>query len=97
MSTADKYAYRSIGILFSIIDLLWLYFNAERFYGQNYGGILYLVMIPDKLLIINMLMSVICLFFSINMYRNKISVNKGVVINVVLIGVGFLLGLYSTC
>jgi uncharacterized membrane protein len=90
MSTISKHTYKTVGIIFIVIDLFWLYMNAERLYGQNYGGKLYLFWIPNCILIFNVIISLICLYFSINIFREKNCI-RGLIVNVVLLGLGFFL------
>lgn len=88
MPEMKKPVYKTIGIIFIIMDIFWLYMNIGRFYGQNFGGMLFMFLIPNKLLIINMILGLVCLFYSIRISKYKINIYKGMVINIVLMSLG---------
>ncbi|NDV95975.1 hypothetical protein D0T84_13790 [Dysgonomonas sp. 521] len=79
----------AIGIIMIILNSVWLYYSSERFYCQNFGcGILYNFLIPNWILMINIICALIGIIFAAKLIRKRISAWTAIPIN---------LGLFCCC
>ncbi|MFV0328357.1 MAG: hypothetical protein ACK5KL_00835 [Dysgonomonas sp.] len=62
-----------IGWVIIVLNLLWLYSTIHRFYDQNFGSILYIFLIPNWILIINIICGFVGIFLAAKLIRKKIS------------------------
>jgi len=65
------------GIIQIVISIVFIYFHAGLFYGYNFTNILYLVMIPNWILILNMLLGIIGIFIGVKTYKGTLKIWKG--------------------
>ena len=72
-----KLTLRINGIIQIVISVVFIYFHAELFYGYNYSGKLYLFMIPNWILILNMLLGIIGIFIGVKTYKGTLTTWKG--------------------
>lgn len=86
--TAEKKANdlvnRSIGTLMIVLNCFWLFNYAERIWG----GKLYLLMIPNWLIALNVICAFISIFLAIRLIKRKISAWTALPVNI---------GLYCIC
>lgn len=72
----------TIGTIMIVLNLWWIYSSAERFYCQNCGcGILYYVLIPNWILIINIIGGNTGAFLAVKMIKKRISAWTTISIN----------------
>lgn len=65
------------GIIQIMTSIVFFYFHAELFYGYHFTSILYLFMVPDWILVLNMLLGIIGIFIGVNTYKSKLKIWKG--------------------
>lgn len=87
---------RSVGTIMVVLNFMWLYLSLERFYGQTFGGILYIFHYPYYFIILNMIFSIIGIVLGIYVRRKQIAIKYGLLINGVLFILPFILHLYLT-
>ena len=75
---------RSLGKLMIILNSLWLYLVLQRLYGQNFGGVLYIFMFPNWLLILECICSLISFILGICILRKQMNVKYGLFVNILL-------------
>lgn len=87
---------RSLGTIMIVFNSIWLYLSLERFYGQAFGGILYIFHYPNYFLILNIIFSIIGIALRIYVRRKQIAIKYGLLINGILFILSFILSLYLT-
>lgn len=87
---------RSIGILMIIINSIWLYTGLERLYGQNYGGIVYMLWYPNWLILISIFCSISGIFLGVYVLKRRIKTQYGIIINITLIIIYSFINLHTT-
>jgi hypothetical protein len=78
-----------IGIILLIVNLTWTGHWIWLFYGYYFTGILWLYMIPDWMLILNMIIGLIGIFIGIKLINKKIKIKSALIINLPLLFFGF--------
>ena len=71
---------KNINVIFGIIQIIlsafWIYEMALLYYKYHFTNILFAFMYPDWVLILNIILSIISLFFGIKLTMNRISIKK---------------------
>lgn len=67
----------------------WLWRHADRWYQQHFTDILFIVMLPDWLLVFEMVIGLAGIFIGLGMIRNRIPLLKGVILATAILGLGF--------
>lgn len=75
---------RIIGIILIVINIYWLWHNLQLTYLYYYSSVLFLTMLSDWLLTLNIVFSLIGILVAIKVLRKKIDLKKGTVINLLL-------------
>ncbi len=81
---ANNYGDKSIGTLMIVLNCFWLFNYLERIWG----GKLYLFMIPNWLIGLNVICALTCIFLAIRLIKRKISAWTALPVNI---------GLYCIC
>jgi len=83
------------GIIIGGINLLWIIHFAYYFFAYRFTNILWLVMIPDWILITNITIGFIGLFASVMLFGNRLKMKFLLIIEFVLLPIGLFLLLLS--
>ena len=74
-----------------IINLLWVIFFANLYYGYHYTGKLYYFMYPDWILITNIVIGLTGIWIGTSLIFQKIKLITALLIDIPLLTIGFLL------
>jgi len=75
-----------VGLLFAVINLLWIIYNAYFFFAYRFKkGILWLYMVPDWQLIANITISFIGLFLSWSLFKSRLKIKIFLIIEAVFL------------
>ena len=80
-----------IGIILILINILWSIYSIYFLYSYHFRGGLWCIMIPDWILITNAIIGIIGVFINVMMIKNKISIIKTLIINILILKIGFFL------
>ena len=80
-----------VGIICAVINLAWIIFFAYFFFAYRFCNMLWLVMIPDRILIFNMMIGIIGLYLSLLLFRERLKMKKFLIIEIFLFLIGFLI------
>ena len=80
-----------VGIICAVINLLWTIHFAYFFFAYRFCKVLWFVMIPDWILIVNMTIGVIGLYLSLLLFRNRLKMKIFLIIEFFLLLSGFLI------
>jgi len=81
-----------VGIICAVINLLWITHFAYFFFAYRFcKGILWCIMIPDWILIVNMTVGVIGLYLSLLLFRNRFKMKFFLIIEFLLLLSGLLI------
>jgi hypothetical protein len=81
-----------VGIICVVINLLWIIHFTYFFFAYRFcKGILWLVMIPDWILIVNMTIGIIGLYLSLLLFRNRLKMFFFLIIEFFLLLSGLLI------
>ena len=84
MTKSRKIRNRIIGIILIVINMYWFWHNLELAYLYRYSSVLFLIMLPDWLLTLNIIFSLIGIFFGIKITRKQLEIRKGILINLLI-------------
>jgi len=65
-----------LGIIQIVLSIYWIYHIALLFYYYHFTDILFAFMYPDWVLFINIILSLINLYYGIKLTMNKVSMKK---------------------
>ena len=85
-----------IGIALMLINLCWVYYNFRLFYRYHYTSMLFLVKIPDQVLLLNLLLGICGVLIGLGVYKNTLGAIKWSLINGGVIIFGMLLEGFAT-
>ena len=60
------------GIITLVISIIWLLYNLKNYYDYNYTSKLFLVMVPNWILVINIIAGIIGSIVSIGILKQKV-------------------------
>lgn len=84
-----------LGLIQMVLSVYWLYEMISLYYKYHYTDILFAFMYPNWVLFLNILLSIINLYFGVKLITGKIS-NKGSYLTmVILIIIGGLINILS--
>src|SRR5690554_7379955 len=78
MNKLLKIRNRIIGIILIVINMYWFWHNLELAYLYRYSSVLFVIMLPDWLLTLNIIFSLIGIFFGIKITRKQLEIRKGI-------------------
>ncbi|QXP74695.1 hypothetical protein H0I31_00850 [Tenacibaculum sp. AHE15PA] len=84
-----------LGLIQMVLSVYWIYQMILLYYKYHYTDILFAFMYPNWVLFLNVLLSVINLYFGIKLMNGKISNNQSYLTMVVLITIGGLINIFS--
>ena len=80
----------AIGILLNVINISWIIFNLILLYQYHFTSIMFFYRVPDWVLILQTILCVINTLFAIKLIQNRVTISKGVIINVILLAIGLI-------
>ena len=80
-----------LGLFQILLSVYWIYEMISLYYKYHYTDILFAFMYPDWVLICNILLSIVNLFFGIKLWNKKISIKRSYLTMLILITVGGLI------
>ena len=81
-----------IGIILIIVNILWTYNFAYFLYSYHFReGILWLIMYPDWVLIVNILIGIIGVVLGVRLIKNKLKLITCLLIDIPMLIFGFFL------
>ena len=81
-----------VGIICAGINLLWIIHFAYFFFAYRFcKGVLWCIMIPDWILIVNMTIGIIGLYLSLLLFRNRLKMKNFLIIEFILLLGGLLI------
>jgi len=81
-----------VGVIFAVINLLWTIHFAYFFLAYRFcKGVLWLVMIPDWILITNMTIGIIGLYISFLLFRDRLKIKIFLITEIILLLLGLLI------
>ena len=83
-----KLAPRIHGIIQIVISIVFIYFHAELFYGYHFSGNLYLFMIPNWILVLNILLGIIGIFIGVKTYKGTLKIWQGYLLLITILILG---------
>ena len=81
---AGYYGGKTDAAILWLINIYWLWHNLQLTYLYYYSSVLFLTMLSDWLLTLNIVFSLIGILVAIKVLRKKIDLKKGTVINLLL-------------
>jgi hypothetical protein len=87
----NKLASKINGAIQILISFVFVFFHCELFYGYNFTNNLYLVMIPNWIIVVNILLGIVGIHTGLWIYRNKLKIWKGYVLQITILIFGSLL------
>lgn len=64
--------------------MYWFWHNLELAYLYRYSSVLFVIMLPDWLLTLNIIFSLIGIFFGIKIARKQLEIRKGILMNLLI-------------
>jgi len=64
--------------------MYWFWHNLELAYLYRYSSVLFVIMLPDWLLTLNIIFSLIGIFFGIKITRKQLEIRKGILMNLLI-------------
>ena len=83
-----KLAPRIHGIIQIVISIVFIYFQAELLYGYHFSGNLYLFMIPNWILVLNILLGIIGIFIGVKTYKGTLKIWQGYLLLITILILG---------
>ena len=80
-----------VAIIFAVINLLWIIKNAYFFFAYRFKAVLWLVMIPDKILISHIAIGVLGLYVSYLLFRKRMKMKPFLIIEFISLVIVLLL------
>ena len=80
-----------VGIIFAIINILWVIYFAYLFYCYRFTNVLWNFIYPDRVLFVNMLFGIIGFYLSVLLFKNKLKMKFFLIIEIILFYFGFLI------
>jgi len=80
-----------LGLFQILLSVYWIYEMISLYYKYHYTDILFAFIYPDWVLICNILLSIVNLFFGIKLWNKKISIKRSYLTMLILITVGGLI------
>lgn len=74
--------------------MYWLWHNLELAYLYRYSSVLFVIMLPDWLLTLNIIFSLIGIFFGIKIARKQLEIKKGILMNFLIWFLGGILNFF---
>ncbi len=65
-----------LGLIQIVLSSYWIYEMISLYYKHHYTDILFVFMYPDWVLFLNIILSLINLYFGIKLILNKVSIKK---------------------
>ena len=84
------------GLIITLINLYWIWYSLRLLYLYHYSNILFLIMIPDWLLILNSILGLVGIFIGLSIIRQKIMIKKGILIDLLIFLTGISLQIIIT-
>jgi len=84
------------GIIQIVISVGFIYFHGDLLYGYNFTSTLYLVMIPNWILIFNIAIGIVGLLIGLKTFKGKLKIWKGYVWILTFLILEIALGYLST-
>ncbi len=84
-----------LGLIQMILSVYWIYEMISLFYKYHYTDILFAFMYPNWVLILNVLLSLINLYFGIKLLNGKIPIKRSYLTMLILIIIGGLINILS--
>jgi len=81
------------GVAIILINSIWILRNVHFLYMYNFTSKLWLIMIPNKILIINTFLGLIGLLVGYKLKSSKLTLWQGIVLSVFLVIIGILIEL----
>ena len=76
------------GLIIIFINLYWIWDNLYLLYLYHYSSVLFLIMFPDWLLILNAIFGLIGVFIGSKVIRKKMKIQQGILIDLVILLIG---------
>lgn len=70
------------GAVLVVLNLYWIGFYVNLFYKYHYTAILFAFMLPDWLLILNVIFGIVGVYLGCTVYRSFMSIKKGIQLNI---------------
>lgn len=80
-----------LGLIQVLLSVYWIYEMISLYYKYHYTDILFAFMYPDWVVVFNILLSIVNLYFGIKLLNKKISVKRSYLTMLILITVGGLI------
>jgi hypothetical protein len=74
-----------VGVLFAVLNVLWIIHNAHFFFAYRFQNVLWLYMVPDWQLIANITISFIGLFMSWLLFKNRLKMKLFLIIEAIFL------------
>jgi len=84
-----------LGLIQMILSIYWIYEMISLYYKYHYTNILFAFIYPDWVLFLNLLLSIINLYFGIKLMREKISNKQSYLTMIIIISIGGLINTLS--
>jgi hypothetical protein len=84
-----------LGIIQIILSVFWIYQMISLYYYYHFTDILFAFMFPDWVLFLNVLLSIVNLYFGIKLMKGKISKKRSYMTMVILIIIGGIINILS--
>ena len=77
-----------VASLFAIMNILWILYHAYFFWAYHFSkSVLWLVMIPDWIMIVNMTIGIIGLYYCFLLFGNRLKMIYFLLIEIILFAV----------
>ncbi len=76
-----------LGLIQILLSVYWIYEMISLYYKYHYTDILFAFMYPDWVLVFNILLSIVNLYFGIKLMNEKISIKRSCLTILILITV----------
>ena len=84
-----------LGLIQMVLSVYWIYEMTSLYYKYHYTDILFAFMYPNWVLFLNVLLSLINLFFGIKLLNEKIPIKQSYLTMLILIITGGLINILS--
>lgn len=84
-----------LGLIQMVLSVYWIYEMISLYYKYHYTDILFAFMDPNWVLILNVLLSLINLYFGIKLLNGKIPIKRSYLTMLILIIIGGLINILS--
>ena len=84
-----------LGLIQVLLSVYWIYEMIFLYYNYNYTDILFAFMYPNWVLVSNILLSTVNLYFGIKLLNKKVTIQRSYLTMLILITVGGLINILS--